>query len=137
MTTIISSTLEFPRAEHNFCACTHRVVMSSLENLYRTNFMTRFTWTLAIFLCLLFTETSVPGVTNHEQVSPGIKAFDKQRDCHLEVRKIFDGDTDRGMEASLYNCAQSSNRDNLWSFTKGFDFSLCLSESTRRKGRGN
>jgi hypothetical protein len=68
---------------------------------------------LAISPILLFLgiiEPLVLGDTTHEQVVREINALDQQSGCHLAIRKIFDGDTDRGMEAKLYNCAQGVQR---------------------------
>jgi hypothetical protein len=50
------------------------------------------------------------GDLDDDQLVRDINALDQQSNCHLNVRKILEGDTDRGMEAAMYDCAQSVER---------------------------
>jgi hypothetical protein len=72
--------------------------------------MTRLKGVFAILVFLLVSEQFVLGDTNHGQSVGDINALDQQSRCHLAVRKIFEGDTDRGMKASLHDCAQGVER---------------------------
>jgi hypothetical protein len=50
------------------------------------------------------------GATQDFELIRHTNTLDKQSICHLSVRKIFEGDTDRGMEATLHECTDSVQR---------------------------
>jgi hypothetical protein len=70
--------------------------------------MTRFLAIWSIFL--IFTSEFGQGETNHLRVVPEVQSLDQERGCQLAVRKVFDGDTDRGTEATLHNCDKDVQR---------------------------
>ena len=64
----------------------------------------------AVLFLLITSESSVFGGTKDSQVVRHIDALDQQSACHLTIRKIFEGDTDRGMEATLHDCGNAIQR---------------------------
>jgi hypothetical protein len=63
-----------------------------------------------VLLLLIISESTVLGDKDDAQLVNRINTLDKQSSCHLGVRKIFEGDTDRGMEATLQECAKGVQR---------------------------
>ena len=66
-----------------------------------------------IAVVLLFStilESTVRGDKDDVQLVDRINTLDQQSSCHLGVRKIFEGDTDRGMEATLHECVKGVQR---------------------------
>jgi hypothetical protein len=70
----------------------------------------RYSLILSVVLFLTNPELIMFGARNDSQLISHINTLDKQSICHLSVRKIFEGDTDRGMEATLHECADSMQR---------------------------
>ena len=65
---------------------------------------------LAFLLLLTISESPVLGDNNNTRLVDHIDTLDQQSRCHFAVRKIFEGDTDRGMEATLHDCANGVQR---------------------------
>jgi len=65
---------------------------------------------ISAVLLLAISESTVFGDTDDSKLVGHINTLDKETICHLAVRKIFGGDTDRGMEGSLYDCANGVQR---------------------------
>lgn len=63
-----------------------------------------------VFLFSTILESTALGDENGAQLVERVNILDQQSSCHLGVRKIFEGDTDRGMEATLYECAKGVQR---------------------------
>jgi hypothetical protein len=63
-----------------------------------------------VFLFSTILESTVRGDQDGAQMVDHANILDQQSSCHLGVRKIFEGDTDRGMEAALYECAKGVQR---------------------------
>jgi len=64
----------------------------------------------AVLLLATLSGRTARGDQDEARLVNHIKTLDQQSACHLMVKKIFDGDTDRGMEASLYDCTNGVQR---------------------------
>jgi hypothetical protein len=64
----------------------------------------------AVLLLVTLSERSAIGDEHDARLVDHINTLDQQSTCHLMVKKIFEGDTDRGMEATLYNCPNGVQR---------------------------
>jgi hypothetical protein len=72
--------------------------------------MKYFSFTAAVLVLLTISELPVLGEKDDEKLVDHINTLDQRSNCKLAVRKIFEGDTDRGMEATLWECANGVQR---------------------------
>jgi hypothetical protein len=69
-----------------------------------------FSLTTAVLLLLTISESTTLGDKDDAKWIGDINTLDQRSSCKLALRKIFEGDTDRGMEATLYDCANGVQR---------------------------
>jgi hypothetical protein len=72
--------------------------------------MKHFSLVAAVLALLSILESSLIGDEHDAHLVRRINTLDQQSSCHKAVRKIFEADTDRGMEASLYRCGNNVER---------------------------
>jgi len=69
-----------------------------------------FSLIVAVLLLLTTSRSTTLGDKEDANLVGQINTLDQRTRCKLAVRKIFEGDTDRGMEATLYDCANGVQR---------------------------